>query len=309
MFNIFKKRRLKYSFYGNCQLENICRLLNNSKQFSEIYEYIPVKAVHELGKPDLEKVMESFKKIDLLLYQSVSPSFKNGPEFASDNIIKYLKSTCKKILIPSLFFNPYFPDFHEVSINEYGLLTTNFLCNYQDLNILYGFVNNIPEAKLYKIYSNINFYEKQFCQDTLSNAFLSLRERETSNNVDIIISDFIEQNFKKFKLFNSQNHPKPILIQYVIDKIIHLLDLNISITATKTVLDGLEYHIHPSIYKNLELTFDNKIEFITLAGSINNYKRIIELYYLAYQNIDIKYLKQAFVSKEHIEANFKRILG
>lgn len=307
MFNIFKKRRLKYSFYGNCQLENICRLLNNSKQFRGIYEYIPVKAVHELEKLDLKIVTKSFKEIDLLLYQAVSPSFKNGPEFASDNIIQYLKPSCKKILIPSLFFNPYFPDFHEVNIDKYGLLTTSFLCNYQDLNILYGFINNISETKLYKIYSNINFYEKPFCQETLSNAFLSMREREASNNVDIKISDFIEQNFKKFKLFNSQNHPKPIIMQYVIDKIIHLLGLEISITATKTLLDGLEYHIHPSIHKNLELTFDNKIEFITLAGNIDNYRRIIHLFYLAYQNIDINYLKQAFANKEHIESNFKRI--
>ncbi len=104
MFNFLKKRKLKFSFYGNCQLDAICDQLSASNDFSKLYEYIPAKPVHMLAKGDLQTIKTDFSQIDLLIYQEVGNNFKNGSEFSSSHVLSFLKRNCQKICIPSIFF-------------------------------------------------------------------------------------------------------------------------------------------------------------------------------------------------------------
>lgn len=295
MLNFFKNKKNKFSFYGNCQLDNICNQLNASDDFRNLYEYVPVKAVYLLEKDDLKSIKEAFSKVDVLIYQGVGTNFKNGPEFASDNILTFLKKDCKKILIPSLFFNAYFPDFHEIVVNDYGVLTTPLMGSFHDLNIVYAYIKKLKCSDFAKIYSNENYYDKIYCHKLLTNALNSLQEREVDNNVDIRISDFIRENYDKQKLFNCQNHPKPPIIQYVIDNIILRLGLDIKVEVKKSCLDVLECPVHPSIYKNLNLKFEYKFEFLTSKGIINNYETITELFYDEYKKIDNDILRKGLV--------------
>lgn len=295
MFSLFQKKKIKYSFYGNCQLDSICCQLNESKDFSLMYEYIPVNAVHLLEKDDLKILKKIYSNIDILFYQGVGKNFKNGPEFASDNVLTFLKKDCKKILISSLFFNAYFPDFHEIAIDGYGILLTPLMGSYHDLNILHAYVNNIKSGDFAKIYSGKDYYNKSYCKDLLTRSFTSLEEREADNNVDIKISGFIRDNYNIQKLFNCQNHPKPPVIQYVIDNILLRLGINIKVKARKSDLDFIESPVHPSIYKNLNLRFKNEIEYLTSKGNINDFKTIIELFYEEYRKIDIDILRKGLI--------------
>ena len=293
MINLFKKKKIRYSFYGNCQLDNICSQLNASEKFNNLYEYVPVKAVYLLQKNDLTNIKKAFSDIDVLFYQGVGQNFKNGSEFSSDNILTYLKKDCKKILISSLFFNVYFPDFHEIIIKDRGVLTTPLMGSFHDLNILNAYVNNISSSEFANIYTNKNYYDKKYCQKLLLDSYKSLQERENKNNVDIRISDFIHENLNKQKLFNCSNHPKPPVIQYVIDNILHQLDLHFEIKAIKSSLDLLESPTHPSIHQNLGLGYEHKLEFLTSKGTIDNYKKITELFYEEYRKINKNILKKA----------------
>ena len=307
MLNPFNKRKTKFSFYGNCQLDCICEILSKSPEFLETYEYMPVKAVYLLENKDLLDVQNVFKEINLLLYQAVSPTFKNGPEFGSDSVLKFTDGKCSRIQIPSLFFNAYFPDFHEVAVEGYGEIRTSFIGGYHDMNIMYGFVKGLTVDRLLKVYLESNFYDNEFCQGNLSKAFEGLRERETTNGVDVPISAFIEKYYKIVKLFNCQNHPKPILLQFVINNILSILKFDNSVVATKTIMDGIEYPVHPNIYKNLGLKFDNRTEFITGLGPIDNYKKMVELYYDDYKKIDIGVLRKATEKSENVALNFKKV--
>jgi hypothetical protein len=299
MFKLFNRKK-KYSFYGNCQLDNICNQLNESNQFKQYYEYVPVKAVYLLDKNDLKGIENAFSDIDILFYQGVGSNFKNGPEFASDNVLTFLKKDCKKILIPSLFFNAYFPDFHEVAVEEYGVITTQLMGSFHDTNILGAYVNNMSVNSFFKLYTDENYYDRKYCLDLLNNAFNNLEERETNNRVDIKISKFLRENYSKQKLFNCQNHPKPPLFQYVVDEIIRTLGHNVKVNITKSNLDSIESAVHPSIHKNLNLDFENKIEFLTSRGTITDYKTIIELFYEEYRKIDIKILKKAIIDTDYV---------
>ncbi len=306
MFNLFTRKKLKFSYYGNCQIQNISNILNNSKEFCEKYEFVPTQPVHLLKDADLETISESFKDLDLLLYQNVSTSFKNGAQFASSNILKLLKQNCKAIQIPSLFFNAYFPDIHEVIIEGYGAVNTPFMDNYHDLNILFGYVNGYSVKETLKIYLDENYYEKSFCQKTLENSFERLKAHEVANKVDIAISDFIEANYKKLKLFNSLNHPKQVTLQYILDNILRLIKFKIKVPAIRTSLDNFEFPIHPNVYKNLDLNFENKIEFINGDKVIESYQEFIASFYEEYKKFDIELLKKGFKNTEHITANYQR---
>jgi len=293
MFNFLKKRKFKFSFYGNCQLDAICDQLNASEEFTRLYEYVPIKPVHLLVKDDLKNIEKDFSQIDLLIYQEVGSNFKNGSDFASNHVLTFLKKNSQKICIPSLFFNVYFPDFHEIITNDHVPLVTPLMGAYHDLNIALAYVHGFKSGDFVKIYNNKNFYDKTYCQKLLDNALKSLEERKINNRVDIRISDFIRKNYQKQKLFNSQNHPKPALIQYVIDNIVLKLDLNFGIQAKENKLDILESPVHPSIYKNLNLKFLNKIDFLTFKGIVSGYKNITELFYNEYKKIDKTVLRNS----------------
>lgn len=286
MLNFLKKRKLKYSFYGNCQIDAICDQLNASEEFTRLYEYVPIKPVHLLVKDDLKNIEKDFSQIDLLIYQEVGSNFKNGPDFASNHVLTFLKKNSQKICIPSLFFNAYFPDFHEIITNDQGPLITPLMGAYHDLNIALAYVYGFKSGDFVKMYNNKNFYDKKYCQKLLDNAIFSLEEREINNRVDVRISDFIRKNYQKQKLFNSQNHPKPVLLQYVIDNMILKLGLNFQIHVKETKLDILESPVHPSIYQNLNLKFINKMDFLTFKGIVSGYKNITELFYEEYKKID-----------------------
>ncbi len=299
MFNFLKKRKLKFSFYGNCQLDAICDQLSASNDFSKLYEYIPAKPVHMLAKGDLQTIKTDFSQIDLLIYQEVGNNFKNGSEFSSSHVLSFLKRNCQKICIPSIFFNAYFPDFHEIIIKNRGPLITPLMGAYHDLNILFAYVHGFKSGDFVKIYNNKNFYDKTYCQKLFNDALKSLQEREINNQVDICISDFICENYQKKKLFNSQNHPKPVLIQYVIDNILLKLGLNFRIQVKKGKLDILESPVHPSIYHNLNLKFNNQLDFLTFKGVINGYQAITELFYDEYKQIDEAVLRNSVAGIDH----------
>lgn len=305
MLNFLKKRKQKFSFYGNCQLDAICDELNASKDFNSIYEYVPNRPVHLLMKDDLKNIEKEFREIDLLIFQEVGSNFKNGPDFASNHVLNFLKKKCRTICLPSLFFNAYFPDFHEIITNDQSPLTTPLMGTYHDLNILFAYVHGFKSDDFVKIYNNKNFYEKAYCQNLLDSSFKALEEREISNRVDIRISDFIRKNYQKQKLFNSQNHPKPVLLQYVIDSIMLKLNLNFKIHVKETKLDILESPVHPSIYHNLNLEFKNKSNFLTFKGIISGYKNITDLFYEEYKKIDKIVLRRSLVELDHDYKRFK----
>lgn len=237
--------------YGNCQLGIMSRLLN--QHYSDIFNVIQITNFDIIrNKISIPTI---FTKAEILIYQPL----KGYGNYDSEWIIKNMvPKKCKLISMSYLYFSGYFPDYHKSDLNSktisakypYGLFPycQKKISQQIEKNINIGEI--IENSKLDSWISNQEIIDN--CESTLK----YLENQEIS--LDISTVDFIRNNFKKYKLFHTVNHPSNILLQFVIDQICKKLDL------PKIILDEIEYLggftsiIYPCVTKSLGLEFNIK---------------------------------------------------
>ena len=116
-----------------------------------------------------------------------------------------------------------------------------------------------------------------------------LSKRET--NTDIKISDFIRDNYRKYRLFHTINHPTDVLGLEVANQILSKLNMPPISEGTKPqykeVLGRLQVPIYPSVIDGLDLTFvsESSVYWSKEFGK----KFTFNQYISQYINQDIKY--------------------
>lgn len=100
--------------YGNCHTSVIIEILNQCRLFNENFEICPIKPVHMIKDPTYFK-MKIFSECDIFIHQAIRKNNRYGKEFASEEIIKNLKTGCKVISIPNVYHLPtcFFPQYYE----------------------------------------------------------------------------------------------------------------------------------------------------------------------------------------------------
>lgn len=192
--------------YTNCQGDFI---YNNF--LKNIFPFNTMNKVYIQNYKDVltQEDLESIKQADLFIYQPVSA--KNGIKTTEnqDGVLKYLKPNCTRICFPSLYLDmwPIYPetgpfvggdtlDFYE----NQGLLLENVLELYDTNQYNFNLLERVNRSINY-----MRMKEKLYC------------------NIKVV--DFIEQNWKKYKLFDTQNHPNGILGLYVVKQICRLFNI------------------------------------------------------------------------------------
>ena len=239
--------------YGNCQADVLCLLLKEHPLLRDKYTFNHFFVGNSITTIDINLLY----KTEIFIYQYVKDTtLKNddNPDldrklYTAEYIMEnYLPKTCACISFSSIYFNAYWP------CSGSGYL----LDEHRKFSI--DFPHFYIQDKLYELVQNLNLSENDIlekinddhfiCNNDIQSFFEStckdLKAREIYNDVDISVSDYLIENFKKKRMMNTLNHPTIDVYDYLINKINEQLQL----PATDYVLKNQKFtKIIDNIYK------------------------------------------------------------
>ena len=269
---------------GNCQARPIATLL---EKMSDNVEVSNIAIVHLL-KPEQECEHKTFfKNADYIITQSIADNYPC--EFIRTSLLKDQYGE-KVITIINLFYLGYTPDWLYIRIPGKGTLKGP-MGDYHNQTIVESWLagKSVDEASslvLNKAYNKDKY--SAFSKSSL----VELRKREV--NVDVRLSDYIDENMLSKRLFFTFNHPCiSLLVEYVSRM---LLFLNLCINDDKSfipkealnqlipVLDvGLEFEFkHEQLYKGLEIISLDASEVVIGKSQQYDLKELVMLFYKVY---------------------------
>ncbi len=266
-------------------MEALAKSLCQQPAFKDVYEHIDVPPIRNVGNYNLDGVAEKIAQADVIFYQFVGEVGK-PPEMSSDNILKHAKSGAERICMPSMYFDGYFPHVGMMRLAGERIKLQN-MRNVHDFFAMAGAVKNIPLDDLLIRVKSPDFYPKSLTLELFSAALEELSKREDDQGVDIRISDFIREHYKDHKLFNQQNHPRGILMNDVIRRIMEYLGLEWHVPKRSVGFqDTIQVPLYVSTYKNLECRFEEDFDVYKSGKKNLSQREVFETYYAAYGKMD-----------------------
>ncbi len=246
-----KKNKKLCAIIGNCQAEILPKYLLTNAEFSDEYEIINIPGIYQLTQEEfITGYGESLKDVELLIYQPLSERF--GP-LSSSNISNLVSSLCKRISFPSLFFTGYNPEVAYLRDKELRSLL------YVDRFFWQLWKDKTPDLLVEKL-NDLNFFPEWFSLMCVEESINECIRRETSKGVNIIMSDFIKNNYKSKRLFHVLNHPSATIMLELSSRILSELGFKPNTSPTPISLDEgimgeFSFPIYASHHKNLQLQF------------------------------------------------------
>ena len=250
-------------FFTNCQGNFIYKNWLKNISFFENTECV---FIHNYNCSLNNNDINYFKQCDILIYQPVDKYTLNE----NDIIISLLKPNCIKICFPSIYVDMW-PIYEENNMYVGGTVINEYKKKY-----------NLD--KILELYDN-----QEFCFN-LQNRFdtsLQYLQNKEDNYCNIKISNFIVTNYRKYKMFDTQNHPNGIIGSYIANEICK--HLNITFTDIDFFSQGHigigDVYWRDSLYMknelNLEFIFnDDKIHYRNLIIKLYNNPELIKIKYL-----------------------------
>ena len=256
MFKIFKKKNSMKTclIYGNCQAAALRTYLQNNSTFVSAYRMIDIKPVHLLSKADIPYLDQVASEVDLLIYQPVSDNYKGIYQLSTRYLKERLKPECRQISFPVAYFTGYNPEVTYLrDVNGANVTKPSV---YHDINILRLFDEGKSNWEILEIIQDDDFYTVPSAKKQFTDTLVSLQFRE--KELDLKLSEFIKDNFKKERLFHVFNHPNKTILALIADLILERLGINdryIHMGHNADILSKNSFPIYPSLVKQLNIEF------------------------------------------------------
>lgn len=269
---------------GNCQTEYIQKYMCQSKKFISEYIFVKIPMIHMMDS-EREMVLKQnqyiFKKCSLFLTQIISENNGFSKFLSTENICNLLGNTTKVVKIPVLYFDIYFPQtIHQrkeiQELKEVGILSFPYGdCILDDLSTRYS------SGEIVEIVKDEQLFSKTFLSNFREYRINQLKEKEKECNV--IILDYILENYRKELLFYSKNHPCNKLLIELVRRILELLGINDFEPSLKLCreMDSWQEIIYPSVVKEYGLRFQKNTYKDAALNQECDFEDIVR-YYLSY---------------------------
>lgn len=277
-------------FFGNCNIYAIYKILEPVLIEYKL-EYIPCYSTNISENDFNNKILNS----NIIFTQPINDKYRDV-NFLSTNYILSSVNPCTKIFIMlSQHFDFYYFDYKYYYENEKMLQN---LSHYHYLSL----IQIVKDKKKLEdfvtlYYQNENLKSEKELLEIAEESILELKRREellSEYNIKypkleiyhIKTSQFIQDNFCKYLLFYSINHPSKKLFEYIVNEI--LKKLNIFINNFTTDIDPLETSEKGILYFCLKKVLKFNIENYKprlLKSCSNEIDKILKEYYLEYNKI------------------------
>ena len=241
--------------YGNCQMRPLSSCLRHNRSFNRDYLIIKIPPFFEYNSPKEKELFEEgfWNLCDLLISQRVKNENKISPRLSTECVEKRLRKDAQIIWIPNIYFNGYFPQLcangHNVYLNDgdEGLfpIGDKYIDTLEE--------DGLSTQEILERISNPNFFNSEEIIGRCEHSLKELKKREEL--CSILMSDYVEENYKKWQLFYSPNHPINKVIYEESRRILEQLGYkNTTIEQFDLKpLVGMDNPIYPSVVKILGL--------------------------------------------------------
>jgi len=279
---------------ANCQATALASILKNVKNSNgaNAFNVTFCKPVYELVQDECEFFLDCLAQADVLLYQP----HKGGPKTPKWRTSDYwVETTTAKhcISFASLYFAGYNPELCYLR-KPNGLHLNEGLVDYHDKRIVKLFLAGYSAEQIAEKVNQLQ-PQKIDVEENLQSTFEEMVTRESELNLLIKVSDFIKDNYKKYRLFYTYNHPANEVLYEVVRQLITLLGLK-DVVINKAKAELLRYDdfpILPAVAKHLGLTFKAENKGFLVQNKPFTKKQLVKAYcniYSKHTNI----VEQAF---------------
>ncbi len=249
--------------HGNCQTHAISNMLAGNKEFSDNYITIVMPRIWEEDQCIvMEQLLKSdiLKMADYLFTQEISQDNRHSPKYASNYLKTLVPESCENIFISNLFFLGYFPQYwkmkYPVGINLFHGKIMD-ATEYTDINVLRLILDNKSDEEILKTISSSEFYSQQELISGIENELKKFKKREHEQKIEIMMHDYLQDNYKKFLLFATSNHPTRDVLKELTQRILRRLKVNdLEISCPDDEIQSpmptdWKYIIYPCVLKHL----------------------------------------------------------
>ena len=188
--------------HANCQGEPLLDRLNLCPEFSARYETRLFTNYVREPVPD-----ELLGACSLFLYQYLDSKWDG---LASEALLAKLPETARALCVPNMFFKGYWPLWS-------GQEGFNYRCAHLDEIIELG----LPPEETALFFLHQEAAEKYDLLEMVAASIRQEREREAHTPVKYV--DLLAANYRETRLFNTVNHPGPLLMDHAASEVLRLL--------------------------------------------------------------------------------------
>jgi len=252
---------MKCLFIGICQLEAVAKILLTVPTFASIYQDYKIYTIFTLEPTEMERILnEEVPKADLVISQPVSKYYKNNPIFSSVVLRNKISKGAKHLIMANCYFTGYDPcPFQSTNLNK-EIIIKDGMSYFPSLSLEQILDGDIQEAC--KRWCALDAYTIDELNRNIENTLTELKSREQKIfeedfPADIIISDFITNNYKKKYLFHTYNHPTNELLYELVIRILDRLYISHGkIEYPRELLGEISIPPAPGVYFNTKMNFE-----------------------------------------------------
>ncbi|BDQ37481.1 hypothetical protein SYK_18410 [Pseudodesulfovibrio nedwellii] len=247
--------------HANCQGAPLIERLETCPEFADRYECRLFTNYVREPLPD-----DIWKNCTLFLYQFLGP---NWDELASETLLTKLSDNARSLCIPNMFFTGYWPTWS----NKTGF---DYRCEHLDTLVALG----LPAEETVILALHANIAAKYDLPARLAQTFVQEESREA--HTPITYSHIIRESYKDTRLFNTINHPGPMLMNHVAKGVLKELGFT---PPNDTILNSLgdpfpecELPINPKVAATLGLSFGGPEQKYEIYGGKMAFARWVTHY-------------------------------
>ncbi len=246
--------------HANCQGEPLARLLLKSPDFKSRYRVRTYTNYTREPIPEME-----LSSCGLLLYQHLDEKWG---ELASGVLLKKIPDQAAALCIPNMFFKGYWP----LWSGEPGF-------DYRDILLDRLLDQGLGKTEILHLYLRTELAAKYDLERLFTESLDHERNKESHTPVKYV--DLILDRYKGEMLFNTVNHPGPMLMAHAASEVLEALGLDSSVLKEETADDlfpEIKLPIHPLVAGRLGLDFGGPGTRYEVYGKERTFEEYAEAY-------------------------------
>lgn len=221
---------------GNCQFGQLHYLLSNLLSRNEYETSYFSNNARSGNLQEIRLILKAIREADFLIYQ---PLGRDHGELSQKNIQQGVKSTCRCIAMEYAFNSGVYSLCHAPFRTDHGYgrifgeeCVLELAREKTGDAILEDYKNGVIDFKLHARFDE---------------CALQMEEREARSRADILLADFIRNNYRHEKLFHTHNHPTNALFAEILRQLIRLTSLPVRLSGLKKLkeLDVIRSPVSP----------------------------------------------------------------
>ena len=239
-------------------MKGVFNILKEDPVFSSIYETIEYYPVFAISEEEMKNILNNIlPDCDLVLSQPVSDGYKGTNLFSTKTLRASIKTGARHLILPNCYFTGYDPVPFQSTNNKHEIISNKEgISYYPSISLKSLLQKDVKQACI--DWCNMDVYTEQELKNNYIKSITELKQRESKvfdndYGTDIVISDYIEANYRSSFLFHTYNHPTNILLVELSRRVMNTLgipNINLGYKLDKEILGDVSIPPPPSVYYN-----------------------------------------------------------